>query len=155
MYGGKLHIRSCAHSVAPDISMSLLERKSCSARASTIFESHFHGAKVVYTIFFCAIYRSTFGSELLISESMDVIVKFCDVNIRQDNSDAIASRVLGSHRYLGTVFWCLMYRCERHVAGACPAVITSELSDLTLVISNFTIISIESLVKSYGQDADW
>ena len=26
-----------------------LGRKSCSAKASTIFESHFHGAKVVYT----------------------------------------------------------------------------------------------------------
>ena len=26
-----------------------LKRKSCSAKASTIFESHFHGAKVVCT----------------------------------------------------------------------------------------------------------
>ena len=57
---GKLRKKSCAHSIAPGIPMSLAKRKSCSARASTIFESHFHGVKVVCPISFCAIYRSTF-----------------------------------------------------------------------------------------------
>ena len=66
---GKLRKKSCAHSIAPDIPMSLLERKSCSAKASTIFESHFHGAKVVCPICFCAICRPIFSLRLLTPES--------------------------------------------------------------------------------------
>ncbi len=49
---GKLSKRNSAHSVAPDIPMSLIKQKSCSAKASTILESHFHGAKVACRISF-------------------------------------------------------------------------------------------------------
>ena len=44
-----------AWQIAQDIPMSLLRRKSCSALASTIFESPLHRTKVTCPIFFCAI----------------------------------------------------------------------------------------------------
>mgnify|MGYP007034067122 CR=1 FL=1 len=40
-----------AWQIAQDIPMSLLRRKSCSAEASAIFESHLHCAKSIGTIF--------------------------------------------------------------------------------------------------------
>ena len=45
---------------APDIPMSLLRQKACSAEASTIFKSHFHGAEVTRAKFFYVICRMKF-----------------------------------------------------------------------------------------------
>ena len=62
--------RSCARSVAPSIPMSLLGRKSCSPMGSTIFKSHFHGAKVAYPIFFWEICQAEVAIGLCISHLM-------------------------------------------------------------------------------------
>lgn len=55
-------LRCTGHSNEP------LKRKSCSAKASTIFESHFHGAKVVRSNDFLQfdddIYRRLFGCKV-------------------------------------------------------------------------------------------
>ncbi len=55
VFDGQSHKRICPNSIARTIPMSLLKRKSCSAVASTIFESHLHRAKVICPNFFWAI----------------------------------------------------------------------------------------------------
>ena len=47
--------KSCAPSIVRSIPLSLWKRKSCSAEASTIYESHLHRTKVSCTNIFCAI----------------------------------------------------------------------------------------------------
>ena len=51
--------RNGANSIVQTIPMSLLERKSCSAKASMISESHLHCTKVNCRTFFCKIDRLT------------------------------------------------------------------------------------------------
>ena len=46
--------KSCAPSIVRSIPLSLQKRKSCSAEASTIYESHLHRTKVSCTNIFCA-----------------------------------------------------------------------------------------------------
>jgi len=60
--------------VVRSIPVSLLRRKSCSALASTIFESPLHRTKVTYPIFFCTICQAPlptrpFDTRILIGKS--------------------------------------------------------------------------------------
>ena len=73
-----MHEIICFHSFALIISMSLIKQKSCSAKASTILESHLHSAKCHSNNLFRAfcqvtIYNWTFDTHISKNTSrMDV-----------------------------------------------------------------------------------
>ena len=67
--------KSCAPSIVRSIPLSLWKRKSCSAEASTIYESHLHRTKVSCTNIFCAICQAhsaarAFDTRIIIGNSV-------------------------------------------------------------------------------------
>ena len=71
----------CARFAVRSIPMSLLRRKSCSALASTIFESPLHRTKITCTIFFVPSAKRRCRTDLLTPEPQRELIPHYDEEV--------------------------------------------------------------------------